>query len=94
MRGVERADVFEIPAGAEGAARAIEDRDRGLLSASNSRKAAVKRVGACRVHGIAGFGPVVNDRPHRSVFLDSDCHGENLHRTVIDISNIVRINHC
>src|SRR5580658_2151706 len=71
---VERADIFEIPAGAERAARAIEDRDRCRLVGVEGKKSGSERIGAGGVHGISRLGPVVNDGPDCAVFLDSDCH--------------------
>ena len=70
--GIERADVFEIPARAKRAARAIEHRNGGILVGIEFKKGGGQRIRAFGVHRVAGFGPVVNDRPYRSVFLDSE----------------------
>jgi hypothetical protein len=72
--GIERAHVFEIPAGAKRPARAVEHGDGGILVGIEFKKRGGQRIGAFRIHGVAGFGPVVNDRPYRSVLLDPDCH--------------------
>src|SRR5262249_48431430 len=72
--GIERAHVFEIPARAKRAARAIENRDAGILVGIEFEKGGGQRVRACGVHGVAGFGPVVNHGPYRAILLNSDCH--------------------
>src|SRR5262249_5410320 len=74
MRGVERADIFKIPAGAEGAAGAIEHRDRRVLVGVELQKRLGQRVGARRVHGVARLRPIVDHGPDRSVLLNSDGH--------------------
>jgi hypothetical protein len=72
--GVERAHVFEVPARAKRAARAVEDRDASVLVGIEFKKRGCQRIRACGVHGVAGFGPVVNHGPYRSIFLNSDGH--------------------
>src|SRR5262249_16000904 len=72
--GVERADVLEVPARAERPACAIEHRNSGILVGVELEEGRRQRVSAPGVHGIAGFRPVVDDRPYRPVFLASDRH--------------------
>src|SRR5262245_30108377 len=72
--GIERAHVFEIPARAKRAARAIENRDAGIPIGIEFEKGGGQRIRAFGVHGVAGFGPVVNHGPYRSILLNSDCH--------------------
>ena len=74
MCGIKRADIFEVPAGAERAARAVEHRDRGIFVGVEFKKGRGQRIGARRVHGVAGFRPIVDHRPNRAVFLNFDCH--------------------
>src|SRR5262249_46253412 len=74
MVGIERAHVFEIPARPKRAARAIENRDAGILIGIEFKKGGGQRIRAFGVHGVAGFGPVVNHGPYRSILLNSDCH--------------------
>ena len=83
MIGVERAHVFEIPAGAKRPARAIEHGDGGILVRIEFQKRRRQRVGACGVHGVARLGPVVDDRPYRPVLLDPDWHVDVLLATAI-----------
>src|SRR5262249_2242190 len=72
--GIERAHVFEIPARAKRAARAIENRDAGILIGIEFEKGGGQRVRTFGVHGVAGFGPVMNHGPYRSILLNSDWH--------------------
>src|SRR5262249_48903576 len=74
MVGIERADVFEIPARAKRAARAIEDGNAGVLIGIEFEKGGGQRIRAFGVHCVAGFGPVMNHGPYRSIFLNPDCH--------------------
>src|SRR5262245_6191220 len=76
--GIERADVFEIPAGAERPARAVEHRHRRILVGIEFEKGGGQRIRALGVHGVAGLRPVVNHRPHRAIFFNSDCHRDVL----------------
>src|SRR5262245_25735792 len=75
--GVERAYIFEVPAGAEGAARAIEHRDRRLSVGVEFEEGRRPGIGARRVHGVACLGPIVNDGPYLPGLFDSDCHGQS-----------------
>src|SRR5262249_18420038 len=74
MVGIERAHVFEIPARAKRAARAVEDRAPSTLVGIEFEKGGPQRIRAFGVHGVAGFGPVMNHGPYRSIFLNSDGH--------------------
>src|SRR5262249_29817806 len=59
---------------AKRAARAIEDRDASILVGIEFKKRGCQRIRALGVHGVAGFGPVVNHEPYRSIFLNLDGH--------------------
>src|SRR5262245_22375356 len=72
--GIERADVFEVPARAKRAARAIEDSDASIPIGIELKKGGWQRIRAFGVHCVAGFGPVMNHGPYRSIFLNSDGH--------------------
>ncbi len=74
MCGIKRADIFEVPAGAKRATRAVEHGNGGILVGVEFKKGRGQSIGARRIHGVAGFGPVVNHRPNGSVFLNFDRH--------------------
>src|SRR5262249_20669685 len=84
---IQRADVFQIPAGAERASRAIEHRNRGVLVGIEFEKCRGQSVGAFGVHGVAGFRTVVNDCPDRPGLFDSNRH-EDAPALTIDLNTV------
>src|ERR1700738_2098666 len=71
---IERTDVFEIPARAKRAARAVEHRDRSILISIKFKKGGCQRIRTHGVHCVTRFGSIVDHCPYRSVFFNSDCH--------------------
>ena len=94
MIGIERRDVFEIPARAERAARPVEHRDRRVLCGVELQEGGSQLIRAVRVHRVAGFRPVVNDGPHRAAFLDPHRHDRLpfVNSNIVKNSNNVRKN--
>src|SRR5262249_37328453 len=73
---VERADIFEIPAPAKSAARALEHPNLSIAVAVDGKKGLCERIGALGIHGVARFGAIVDDCPDRPGLFYSDCHGD------------------
>ena len=71
---IERRDVFEVPAGAERAAGAVEHRDRRLVVGVEFEEGGGEIVRALGVHRVARLGTIVDHRPHRAAFLDPHRH--------------------
>ena len=76
--GVQRADVFEIPPGAERSARTVEHGNGGFLVGIEFKKSRGQRICACGVHCVPGFRPIMDNRPNRAALFDSHCHARLL----------------
>src|SRR5262249_56215877 len=51
-----------------------KSREGGISMGVELEKGGWQRGRAFGVHRVAGFGPVMNHGPYRSIFLNSDCH--------------------
>ena len=74
MASIERADVLQVPSGAEGASFAEEHRDACRLIRIEFEKCPGQCIGALGIHCVARLGAAVNHGPDGSALFDSDGH--------------------